>query len=180
MIVIEGPDGTGKTTLARDLSRKFGLEYSRPPAHALSSEGGALSSALADWWVEQVAAVPSMRIYDRTYYISDPIYRPHSGRTPLEDGPSFCRNLAAFIQSAPAIVFCLPPLEIAMANTFDQEEGRPQLSYLDREKAEIVYWQYWAAYELWFEACPEWVKIYNWENREQVIDFVADSMRGAF
>ena len=67
MIIIEGPDGAGKTTVAERLGKLLGKEVK----HA----GGPPSEKEAEERLVDIFNNPD-RIFDRTVFTSDPIYGP--------------------------------------------------------------------------------------------------------
>ena len=152
-IIIEGPDGSGKTQLATDLCEEFSREYRRPPAEALSSTTGP-ADWLPEWWNGQLALNPSALargVYDRCFYISDPIYQQAQANRPLLiEGKALARGLANLWTVEPIIVFCLPPFEVQLANV--KQSGRERLDGVDDKDLEKINNAYWAYSELWFQA----------------------------
>ena len=71
MIVLEGCDGSGKTTLAKILSRDLGLPIAE---RAVTSENGPPSKSELIKWTYKELADPTPKIYDRFPIYSDPIY----------------------------------------------------------------------------------------------------------
>lgn len=73
VIVVEGPDGAGKSTLAQRLSKEMG----RPLLH---TGGPPASKELLLMKLEKIDAAQNNVILDRTPHISDPIYAKAEGR----------------------------------------------------------------------------------------------------
>lgn len=162
MIIVEGPDGTGKTVLAKQLAAVFGLEYRRPPT--LSSTEGA-NDGVYQWWREQIllpAAETTNVIYDRCFFISDPIYRLVSGKPPLQDDSTIRHDLHRLLSHDPVVIFCHTDWEIAKANI--DKEDRGKLSYMDDEHARVVHWAYVTTSILWKEALWNEVTTYNYRD----------------
>jgi hypothetical protein len=114
MIVIEGPDGGGKTTLAKHLSDKYGLELSK--ASRLSTSERAemnlpenVRERVFSALTRSVRCKRDIQIHDRLFF-SELIYS-HVFDRPLAFNPTqekiVCRVLNAL--EAP-IIFCLPPI----------------------------------------------------------------------
>lgn len=119
MIVVEWPDGAGKTTLAQALARDLGLEL-MPRLVSTSAE------ELVDLkvWVEQntqLGFVPKVK--DRHPLISELIYGPAT-RSSMREGFGsigwLSSWLASFYASGPIIIYCLPPLDVVRDNV-DQD-----------------------------------------------------------
>lgn len=176
MIVLEGPDGGGKTTLAGELVREFHLLYMRPPSAVLTSDGGPVNPrGLAEWWelelIDAKAGKRGQHVYDRSTYISDPIYRlvyhQRSGSTieQMIQGVHYLINYAL-------VIWCLPPWEDTLEAL--RQQNRENLKGLDEEKAEVVYWAYHYQYTLWLEACgnEDHCFLYNWRNGEELREVV--------
>src|SRR5215472_10794451 len=79
MLIVEGPDGGGKTTLAHAIADAYDLTYMRPPPELLSSSlGPGPGSGLHEWWVEQMRLPEkehTRNVYDRCFFISEAIYQ---------------------------------------------------------------------------------------------------------
>ncbi|MCA1799993.1 MAG: hypothetical protein LC650_01700, partial [Actinobacteria bacterium] len=72
MIVVEGPDGAGKTTLIRDLSALLNI----PVAPRVVSQETKAMVDLRQWTEDNVSrGFRSDFLFDRHRLISDPIYR---------------------------------------------------------------------------------------------------------
>lgn len=117
-IIVEGPDGAGKTTLITGLS-----SWLQMPVHekASDSKTGPVDSLFK--WVDNDMAVlrtPAKKsfIYDRHPAISEPIYghevRGHT-QYPFANEPSL-RGLRAVMYDTCLVVWCLPDLATVSAN----------------------------------------------------------------
>src|SRR5438105_13425965 len=126
-IIVEGPDGSGKTTLANKLSDVYDLMYRRPPAATLSSTHGP-GDGLVEWWGSELGKTPSHLnhgVYDRCFFISDPIYQQaQSDRPLLLSGHELVRGIMRLWNVEPIIIFCLPPFEVQLANVKRDERER--------------------------------------------------------
>lgn len=102
VLVIEGPDNSGKSTLVTRLSKdlKAVVVNSQvvPPPHEYW---------VKDYvrWYEEAARFNQQIVLDRHPVISDPIYGPViRGKTPLSE--AYCRN----VRSTLCVIYCRPPI----------------------------------------------------------------------
>lgn len=147
LVIVEGPDGAGKTTLARAISAQLDLEYRRNPH--ISSTHGAVTEASADWADEQIRVDDWSGVYDRFFYISEPIYQLVSLRPLNVDSKRIIRGIIDLANIEPIIVFCLPPWEVSREVIRAQPEKLVSTSLAQLEK---VHWAYSAAYSHWSNA----------------------------
>lgn len=150
-IIVEGPDGSGKTTLAHKLSDVFGLEYRRPAVVDLDSSTGPRGMGLVDWWDRELARSSSqlaLGVYDRCFYISDPIYQAVQVNRDLLVNPGYLvRGIARLWNIEPILVFCLPPFDVQLSNV--RFDNRPRLAGVDDKGLEKVNNLYHAFYAMW-------------------------------
>lgn len=111
MIIVEGLDNSGKSTLIQQLSEQFKL----PTAHAHRSSALELKS-ISEWhcWA---AACPKPIILDRHPAISDLVYGPiirSSTVTTIE--------LAEHYRKDHYLIFCCPTLETIRATYEDRDQ----------------------------------------------------------
>lgn len=129
-LIIEGPDGAGKSTLVKYLSPMFQVPIAPRISDSLKGvEGKNLSQYVdADMkrWTNDASPNPFLhrsqrplhetmgsRIYDRYPLISEPIYGLHVRKIPQ---PEFLTKwykdaYARFLALEPLVVWCLPPYE---------------------------------------------------------------------
>jgi hypothetical protein len=91
-------------------------------------------------------------VYDRCFYISEPIYTSLSGRQPLVDGPTLALGLNDLWVEGPLMIFCLTDEVAMLENTYIA--GRPRLADIsdDQQKLKAAAFLYWAAYGTWCTA----------------------------
>lgn len=117
MIIVEGPDGGGKTTLITMLAEALDLEVE---PRACTSENGIDMTTLANWVDNDLVRSGRPRgLHDRYPLISEPIYGPLTrGRMAdgFEDLDWLSTCLSTFYDLQPTIIYCIPPLDVMRAN----------------------------------------------------------------
>jgi len=166
MIICEGPDGSGKTQLAKLIAERYGLEYRRYPG--LSSKSGPDGVGIVEWWDDQLAR-DEQAVYDRCFYISEPIYQLATAhRSLLVEGKKMALATMALCNFQPLVIFCLPPWEVAIANIGQ----RDRLEGVDDKALEKIHFAYWAAYGIWANAL--WDSVVDWDyTRHPQDDFLS-------
>lgn len=121
-IIVEGPDGAGKTTLINHLSEVLELSIH---AKASTSVEGPVKN-LFDWVNKDMSSLwgpdggPVSVIYDRHPVISEPIYgRIVRGNVqyPFEE-ESFISTISQAICDSAVVVWCLTDLDTVTRNVF--------------------------------------------------------------
>lgn len=123
MIIVEGPDGAGKTTLIKELVERTGLEVA---PRVVSKDAEAMTD-LVKWTEENVAAGFQMKIFDRHRLISEPIYGPilRSETQPgFSDPQWFYSLLHQFYDLEPIVIYCLPPFEVVWKNIENDRDNK--------------------------------------------------------
>lgn len=122
MIIIEGPDGAGKTHLIKGLSERYQL----PIAERVVSKGAEPLTALAEWVERENAIGFQEKLYDRHRLISNPIYSPILGKAThpqFSNLPWVMSQTRLLYALKPIIIYCLPPLEVVRENVFTGDEN---------------------------------------------------------
>ncbi|AGI12317.1 thymidylate kinase [Mycobacterium phage FF47] len=121
-IIVEGPDGAGKTTLIQELQYLFpGLEVH---PRFCTSTGGPIAN-LSEAVFKDVQARPTHFIYDRHPVVSEYVYRTC---VPPAEGPSgaFLSDSMMRIRQRIArhslMIWCLPSLTAVMTNIMDDDQ----------------------------------------------------------
>jgi hypothetical protein len=136
VIILEGPDGAGKTQLAERLSKDLNI-----PIEPKVVDGNMKAEVdLIKWAYDQISGWPRAVIYDRFSTISEPIYGPiFKGRIreefQLKASLSMVEQM--FTEMDPIIVWCLPSLATVLNNV-----NTDPSNVVVRDKQEGVYWAY--------------------------------------
>ena len=136
MIIVEGPDGAGKTTLIRQLQERYELEVA---PRVVSKDTEAMTD-LQVWVEDNVQRGFQDLIFDRHRLISEPIYGPilRNKQSPgFTDFPWVSHMLWRFYKSNPVIIYCLPPLETVKANIANDPDN-----VVVADKIEAIYAAY--------------------------------------
>lgn len=118
MIVVEGPDGGGKSTLVRALSSKLRI----PVANKVVGSDTQPLTDLVAWTEANVARGFQATIFDRHRLISEPIYAPLKASNPsgkFLDLGWMSEMMWAFYAARPIIIYALPGIETVQANVDD-------------------------------------------------------------
>lgn len=122
MIIVEGPDGAGKTTLIKTLVEATGL----PVAPRVVSKDAEAMVDLVKWTEDNVQAGFQPLIFDRHRLISEPIYGPvlRAELTPeFMDTEWFYTQLDNLYACNPFIIYCLPSIHTVWANIMSNDDN---------------------------------------------------------
>jgi hypothetical protein len=168
VIIVEGPDGSGKTTLAHWLEDAYGLEYRRPPT--LDSAKGA-NREVYEWWHKQFKTEGG--IYDRCFFISELIYALATpNRQPLATDAEMHDGILSLTHSCDLLIFCLPPWHVQEQNLDDI--GRLSLHGVDREALKKISWAYESFFVMYQKILFERVTVFDYT------DMTHDHIREAY
>lgn len=126
MIVVEGPDGAGKTTLINKLSEQFSL----PVAPRVVTKGAEAMVDLKTWTEDNVARGWQSTLFDRHRLISEPIYGSVL-RKRAEPGFGdpfwlFSMYRMFYMHCRPIIIYCLPPFQVVQEHVMADTENQPE------------------------------------------------------
>lgn len=121
MIIVEGPDGGGKTTLVRELSREFGLKIHPKGERVEGPDGPPKQDERERVWEavgQMVTGNRPVEIYDRLFY-SELVYGPiWRGKIELTEDEIRMVQQTLRVFKVP-VIFCLPPLGQCIDNARD-------------------------------------------------------------
>lgn len=159
MILLEGPDGSGKTNLSRHLHERLGIQIA--PRFA-TSEGGPIDELyhtmhrdLRTWDSSR-----EPRIYDRHPLISEPIYGPivRGEMRPGFDHPSTAQ-LRKRVAFRSLVILALPPFQTVKRNVANEEF--PQMRGVQQNIRAI-----WSMYEQLLHDWPGWIVRYDYAAKD--------------
>lgn len=156
MIVVEGPDGAGKTTLIEALMEEFDL----PVAPRVVSKDTVAMVDLKDWVDNNLDEGFQPMIFDRYRLISETIYGPilRTGAQPgFADMKWLGPRLRRFYELEPIIIYCLPPLEVVMANVNQGDDN-----FVVQDKIEAIYSAYVAKASMDLTLAPGPVMVWDY------------------
>ena len=136
MIIVEGPDGSGKSTLVARLEEQ--LEIDREP-RAVSSDARSLIP-IGKYIETELRRGFGLRLYDRFALISSPRYMSLPNptyRDELLDRVWLVRMSRLFTEVDPAIILCLPPYDVVQQNVVSDPTSEVMYNHLYQ-----IYWGY--------------------------------------
>lgn len=141
MIIVEGPDGAGKTTLVKHLAKELNgeavISHGDIPKDPLQK----MANAFVEYykWIENPEEYP-LKIYDRLLFSESVYGRVLRGR---KYSPGFARSFRFMAEHVAKlgipVVFCLPDIHEVKANV--QDETSPQMGGV-KENIDSIYEAY--------------------------------------
>lgn len=121
MIIVEGPDGGGKTTLIQRIQEDFGIELGPKASDSLDGPVDNLPK-----WVDRDLfnwGYSPLRVYDRHPLISEPIYGTIvRGFIDEKFTTQWLRNRLNLLRSMSLLIWCIPPYVEVSGNVFTDEQ----------------------------------------------------------
>jgi hypothetical protein len=132
MLIVEGPDGSGKTTLVKALAEALDWPGGRA---GWSTPRPTPLTDLRVWTEDNVASGWQEMIFDRHRLLSEPVYGPilktSSNRGELYDPTWQSRMYHLLFETEPLVVYCLPPLEEVLSNLDGDEKNQVVFGHAD-------------------------------------------------
>lgn len=169
MLIVEGPDGAGKTTLVNKLETYLGWPLS---PRVVSKETEAMVD-LKDWVERNVKKGFQEIIFDRHRLLSEPVYGPvlknTTDRRELYDVSWYAKQMGRFIQAQPIIIYCLPSIETVMLNLVGDDDNKAVVESIDR-----IYRGYVSQYAMLSASdyTATWLYDYTTDSAHAVLDWV--------
>jgi energy-coupling factor transporter ATP-binding protein EcfA2 len=130
VIIVEGPDGSGKTTLVNHLAEKYDIPIS---PKVVGSDTRPMIADLQQWVESNLKKGLQWMLFDRHRLISEPIYQMCMGRRAQEgfdDIKWFTARMIDWTRIRPFIVYCLPPHIMVHNNLIDDKYNVEVQQYL--------------------------------------------------
>jgi hypothetical protein len=107
-VIIDGPDGGGKSSLARYLCDRYGYAYHHESGPPTDRSLGAYAALLSQEWVPTV--------FDR-HYLSEVVYGPllRGGSCLSDEDVTAMRDTIDRVRAT--VIVCLPPRGVTLANS---------------------------------------------------------------
>ena len=124
MLIVEGPDGAGKTTLINQLQQHFPTLEVAP--RVVTKDAEAMTD-LKEWVKQNLEEGWQWKIFDRHRLISEFIYGPllREAQEPgFNDLVWAYNSLSKLEELYPLIIYCLPPLETVKANLHGDPDNK--------------------------------------------------------
>lgn len=122
IIVVEGPDGSGKSSLIRRLAEDFGLRVHEKASDSVTGPKGDMSV----WAYRDVTTQRDhqlVEIYDRHPLISQYIYGPIAREYLEPNMQSATMHLAIrMLAKQCLVIMCLPPVDVVQTNVAQAEQ----------------------------------------------------------
>ena len=131
MVIIEGPDGAGKTTLINHILRSY--PELRMAPRACTSMGGPLTGHDLAYWLRYYGTEFGA-IYDRHPSISGPVYDAVFGRTIDDVTADMVRGALHYITENARVIYCRPPRREIVKSVNESA----QMGGVDREIHRII------------------------------------------
>lgn len=123
MIIVEGPDGAGKSTLIKELRAEFRL----PIADRVVSKKTEAMTDLVDWTEKNLSKGFQLEIFDRHRLISEPIYGPilRDKAQPGFDDIEWLHKMMFQMYHIvkPVIIYCIPDYGTVWENVRDDSDN---------------------------------------------------------
>lgn len=131
MIILEGPDGGGKTTKARELSEYFDL----PIAPKVVASDTTPMVDIYDWTNKNLAAGWQDTIFDRHRLISEPIYSVAMGGDRDErfwEKAWLGAAMRQFQEIEPIVVWCIPDFKFVNHNVLADDDNKTVWLHIEK------------------------------------------------
>lgn len=158
MIVVEGPDGGGKSTLIESLQKTLGIPVA-PRTWLKDSHSGPVPD-LCRWVDEDLLhwGGKPLQIYDRYPLISEPIYGSCiRGEVPRLMSTPWMRARTNTFRSMSIIIWCVPPFDVVAQNVRANPKGH--MEHVSEEIDAI-----WAMYSVQANTWPNLSIHYDYTN----------------
>lgn len=136
VIILEGPDGAGKTTVARALCKLTGYDETH-----LSAPVGETAYELCARHLAEVLETGRNTVFDR-FHLSEPIYGPiHRGVSTMDPVDTVRLESVLWVETRAVVVLCLPPWMRTFENWRERHAAGGEM-ITNSEHFKNVYFEY--------------------------------------
>lgn len=181
MVIVEGPDGSGKSTLVKRLAEELGIKVH---PRACTSDNGIDPATLRDWVDRDLHPSSAGGLYDRHPLISEPIYGPII-RGHMADGFQdlvwLGTAMTKFRINTDLLIFCLPPWPFVQTNVEHNHEGTTAHLQGVLKNSQALYEMY--IHRAAIEADHDYVWVWDYtdhdrdEGFEDLVQIVGEALR---
>lgn len=137
MIIVEGPDGAGKSTLVKHLASTFGLQVGKRSTEDRDKLYEAVRYDTYTALGTSVIGAGPIRVWDR-FFFSELIYSVSTGRT-CRFGQADTSFIGHVMEALRCPIFlCLPPIEAVLHNMAAEKHQMPGV----RENIQDIWYRY--------------------------------------
>lgn len=172
MIIVEGPDGAGKSTVVKRLAADLDI----PVAPRVVDKDTNAMVDLKRWVEDNLDQGLTPVIFDRHRLISELIYGPLFGRVaPGFDDPDWLLEVrTSFEELQPLVLWCMPSLETVTSNIMTS----PENSILqDLDLINTLYDEYRLECRGWCQVHDQFLYDYESERSETQYDHFVENAR---
>lgn len=130
-IILEGPDGAGKSTLGDQIAAHLGIE--------VSHDGG--PSRDREHALERIHALNGYdrTLRDRSTLFSDGVYKKALGITPFVSDEEINNLVADYAKKRPLVIYCRPSMDVIFRNigALDRVKAHKPPEYIEKLKVRL-------------------------------------------
>ena len=154
LIVLEGFDGTGKTTAAKAIIRQFpGYTYYKPAPSSGPTEKSGEEMVLATMELFERVKNGENIVADRLHMVSEVIYGPVCRERSKIDIEQFCFMWQKLMKLDVVIIYCCPPFDVVYNFLITDQEQQMSGVLANAECLYSKYKDFFSSFRLWF---PVW------------------------
>lgn len=147
MIIVEGPDGSGKTILIKDVVKRLQLWVGtlsvKEPVKIVHSPGP-LEQGLFEWAANALLLVKEPVVFDRFPYFSDIVYGPTLRKQTLMTESGYRQLKTRLKELDPLVIYCRPPVDtiVKSSKVWEQMKGVPEnlTKIVKNYDQQLLYW----------------------------------------
>jgi hypothetical protein len=131
MIILEGPDGGGKSMLTPKIVRRW---HGRPPDNydvQVTHSPGPLDNGLYEWAIKALKNAKPVCILDRFPYFSESVYGPVLRQRPCMSTAEFVALRERLLKIRPLVIYCRPPVTTLHVSRLVRDQMSGVLEHYD-------------------------------------------------